>query len=401
MISLKAQVNVSGEFRPRTEYSHGYGTLANPDQKASLFTTQRTRLNLIYKSDLFSTKLVLQDVRSYGSQRQLVGNEDFATSIHEAWAELKLFENGYLKIGRQEVIYDDHRIFGSVGWAQQARSHDMAIFKYEGNFKAHLALAYHENTDRTNNLYEGPDAYKALQLIWLHKSYDNLKLSLMFLNNGIPSIDTTGGKYEENIYYSQTYGSRLVYKLNDLALYGNFFYQGGKDGNNNKLSAIETLLEAEYKLSSGLSFMLGWELLSGTDFDEAETNNSFTPFYGTNHKFNGFMDYFYVGNHTNNVGLNDIYFKAKYKKDKFFVATDIHSFSSAAKINNTLDNNLGVELDIWLGYAVSKAVDFKAGYSQMFATESMEALKGGSKDETNNWAWLMLTFKPVFFKSAK
>ena len=34
-------------------------------------------------------------------------------------------------------------------------------------------------------------------------------------------------------------------------------------------------------------------------------NNSFTPFYGTNHKFNGHMDYFYVGNHIGNVGLRE------------------------------------------------------------------------------------------------
>ena len=30
--------------------------------------------------------------------------------------------------------------------------------------------------------------------------------------------------------------------------------------------------------------------------------------------------------------------------------------------------------------------------------ESMEIIKGGSKDETNNWGWVMITFKPTFFK---
>ena len=36
--------------------------------------------------------------------------------------------------------------------------------------------------------------------------------------------------------------------------------------------------------------------------------------------------------------------------------------------------------------------------SAMTATESMVALKGGDKDETSNWAYIMVTFKPVFFK---
>ena len=45
-----AQFKFSGEFRPRTEFSHGYGSLAADDQKVSLFTSQRTRLNTSCRS---------------------------------------------------------------------------------------------------------------------------------------------------------------------------------------------------------------------------------------------------------------------------------------------------------------------------------------------------------------
>ena len=38
-----------------------------------------------------------------------------------------------------------------------------------------------------------------------------------------------------------------------------------------------------------------------------------------------------------------------------------------------------------------------AGYSQMFATETMQVLKGGNYENMNNWAWIQLTFKPTFF----
>lgn len=41
-----AQFKLCGEFRPRAEYSHGYKTPALDNQKASLFVSQRTRLNL-------------------------------------------------------------------------------------------------------------------------------------------------------------------------------------------------------------------------------------------------------------------------------------------------------------------------------------------------------------------
>ena len=85
----------------------------------------------------------------------------------------------------------------------------------------------------------------------------------------------------------------------------------------------------------------------------------------------------------------------------------IHYFASAAKVldpansNNTLDNYLGFEMDIVVGWALAKDVSLNAGYSQMFASETMEALKGGDRKAMNNWAWLMLTFKPQFFQTTK
>lgn len=80
-----------------------------------------------------------------------------------------------------------------------------------------------------------------------------------------------------------------------------------------------------------------------------------------------------------------------------------HIFSSAAAVidnsGQELSNNLGTELDLVLGYKWAKDIHFQAGYSQLFATETMEVLKGGNKDNTNNWAWLMITVKPSLFKT--
>ena len=163
--TLEAQFSLSGEFRPRAEYSHGYRTLAGVDQNPSFFISQRTRLNLNYSGDKITTKFILQDVRIWGDQKQLVGNEDFATSIHEAWAEAKIGAGFSLQLGRQELAYDDHRIFGNVGWAQQARSHDLMLAKYQGAFNIHFGLAYHQSGNRTNNIYDGPDAYKSMQFL--------------------------------------------------------------------------------------------------------------------------------------------------------------------------------------------------------------------------------------------
>lgn len=396
-----SQFVLSGEFTPRTEMSHGYGTLANPGQDNSLFTAQRTRLNFLYTTDNVKTGLVLQDVRSWGNQSQLVANEDMATSVHEAWAEVSFTKSLSLKAGRQELVYDDSRIFGNVGWAHQARSHDLALFKFEKGIKIHLGIAYNENMNRTNNLYGVAGSYKAMQFLWANKSFGNLAISFLALNNGLEkySIDSTSSSF----IFSQTIGPRLVFTKAKLMLAGTYYQQmrltGGDD-----LSAMYFHLEGAYQITENLNVKVGYEFLSGNDqTEDSKENNAFTPLYGTNHKFNGFMDYFYVGNHGNSVGLNDMYLNVTTKIKKVTVLAFVHLFSTAADLadaaGDAMDAALGTEIDLVCAYKLNDISTIKAGYSQMFATETMETLKKsvpGAKDEMNNWAWLMLSVTPTF-----
>ncbi len=411
--SVKAQFTLSGEVRPRAEYSHGYQTLAVQDQDPSFFISQRTRLNAFYKGDRIVTKLVIQDVRTWGAQKQLVDNSfnSFAnanelntTVIHEGWAEAFFTDAFSVKAGRMQLVYDDHRIFGSVGWAQQARVHDLAMFKYEGDFKLHVGLAYNQNTNRTNNFYLGPDAYKAMQYAWFNKKWDALNLSVLFLNKGDAFVETdpnTGVIVKESIKYNQTFGSRAEYKTGDLKLAGNFYLQSGKNGADKSVSAYEVALDANYEVTDEIGVFGGYEILSGSKYDiAADKTNSFNPFFGTNHKFNGFMDYFYTGNHANNVGLQDIHFGGKYTHGKWFGQLKALIFLTAAELYADANPYLGTEVDLWGGYKVTDEVSIGVGYSHLFATETMESLKGsgvGSKDETQNWGYVMLTFKPKFF----
>jgi len=389
---VKAQFSLSGELRPRTEYSHGYGTLAAEDQDPSLFTSQRTRLNFDYKMDLLKVGLVLQDVRIWGNQAQQVANEEKATSIHQAWAEINLSKTLTLKAGRQELAYDDARIFGHGGWNQQGRSHDVAVFKYAKKVSVHFGIAHHETGNRKNNLYDGPDAYKDLQFLWINRKTDNFNFSLLFLNNGKPVMEGTDQKSK----YSQTFGTHVEVPVDKVAFSGNLYFQTGEDGSNYSLNAYNLMAEATYHASEKSQLLLGYEILSGSDYNQTEKNNSFTPLYGTNHKFNGFMDYFYVGNHLNNVGLSDGYVKFATSKNKTAFNADVHFFASAAKISATTDNYLGTELDLTLTQTLNPVTKIVLGYSQMFGTESLQILKGGSKSAFNNWAYLMITVTPKF-----
>jgi len=98
--TMYAQFKISGEIRPRMEYRNGFKKLASTTSKNAAFIDQRTRLNFDYKKDRIQFKVVLQDVRVWGSQSQLNGNEDFGVSIHEAWGQASLNKNFSVRFGR-------------------------------------------------------------------------------------------------------------------------------------------------------------------------------------------------------------------------------------------------------------------------------------------------------------
>jgi len=397
-IQSYAQLTIGSEIRPRAEYRNGYQTLTADGSDAALFVSQRTRLNTQFASEDYTLFISIQDVRVWGDVPQLNTTDNNGLAIHEAWAQVKFSPNFSVKFGRQEIIYDDHRIFGDVGWTQQARSHDAAIFKLGNeNYQLDLGVAYNQDTEALfGNIYTVTGNYKAMQYAWFHKDWNNLNASFLFLNNGLQNVD------EEEIRYSQTLGTHLTYKPGDaLSFNVNAYFQSGKDVADNDLNAYLVGLDLGYKASPKIGLGLGFEIQSGNDNASiGDKNKAFTPFYGTNHKFNGFMDYFYVGNHANSVGLVDVFAKISSKLgEKSNLTAIVHNFSAQAEIADGVDKQLGTEVDLVYAHKLNKDVSIEAGYSQMFASEGLETLKNNFDGNVNNWAWLMLTIKPTLFTS--
>lgn len=418
-----SQLKISGEIRPRFEYRHGFKTLADSAMNNAAFIDQRTRLNFDYTQNRLEIKIVLQDVRIWGNQSQLVNNEDFGVSIHEAWGQAELTHNLKMKFGRQELVYDDHRILGNVEWAQQARSHDVLLFKYEKEkLKIHLGAAYNQDRPQLNTTsYTIPKSYKTMQFLWAnYKANDNFKASFlaMGLGNQVDYINTLGNNaYHTN--YTLTTGTRLVYAKNKIGANFNAYYQMGSTNTfpAKSLSAYNLAFDFSYKLSKSFKATLGAELLSGnsqtdTSATYTQVERAFNPYFGTNHKFNGYMDYFYVGNFYGSVGLNDLFLRLDYKHEKFSTGLTAHAFLTN---NDVLDVDesgatgnivamspyMGTEIDVFGAFKLAPGTTCKFGYSQMFGTSTMEALKGGSIREVSNWGWMMIIMKPTFFDGSK
>jgi len=156
-----AQFTLSGQLRTRTEIRNGLGNLVLKGSKAAAFTSQRTRLAFGYKWDRLTFGVSVQDVRVWGQDASSISNADGNRfMLHEAWADLvlankadttikfKLFDLMSVKIGRQELSYDDVRLIGNLDWLQQGRRHDMALLKtVHKGWQVDLGYAFNQNSD--------------------------------------------------------------------------------------------------------------------------------------------------------------------------------------------------------------------------------------------------------------
>jgi len=412
---LKAQeFSLSGEFKPRFEYRNGYGKLrpANDslDQAAS-FISQRSRINLLYNNVKQKMKLgaVVQDIRNWGStEQQNIGDKN-TLDLHEFWAELALGSKFAVKAGRQELNYDNARIIGNSDWTQQARSFDAALLKFEDlktRFKLQLGLGINSKSETlTQEVYDVSN-YKYLQLLWLNKKFKNLNTSILILNNGIEytvNKSLAVSAANRKTAFSQTLGGRVEYTGKKVNINSEGYFQGGRDANNKKLSAWNFGTDLLVKVSTSVSLVAGGEILSGTATNEADNkNHSFTPFYGTNHKFNGTMDYFFVGGRlANKTGLEDYYLSFRYKKDKLNIDLTPHAFYSMAKVfkeDNELNKFFAFETDLSAGYKLSDIITFQGGVSVLKGSSTLEYLSPASNHQKlNTWIWSQVIIKPVFF----
>ncbi len=405
---VHAQFMMSGEVRPRAEFRNGFKTPTTSANSASFFVEQRSRVNFDYKEEKYKFRLSLQDVRIWGETPQIFKQEDGNTYLSEAWGQYFVSDKFSIKAGRQIISYDNQRFLGGLEWAQQGRRHDALLFLYEDaakKTKLHIGTAYNSDDDIPEPAYiQNPAAdfysvggnYRDMAYAWYNQGFKGGSVSLLALNATTQNADST---------YSakQTFGATGKVNIDNMVLGGDVYYQTGELGGNDVnalLAGINLTLKTKV---TPLTF--GVEYISGKDDDDASsTITNFSPDYGTNHAFNGLMDYFFVGPANGNVGVTDIYLKTKFKAGKGFIKAHFHEFltgsTQLAADGAELSAPMAFEVDLVYGVKLAKSVTLNIGYSQLFGTDTLIALRPGD-EKLNSWGWMMLTFKPTFFKSEK
>ncbi len=450
--SAKAQFTLTGQLRTRSELRAGQGTLQQKGDVPAFFTSQRSRLNFGYTGYRIKVFTAIQDVRVWGQDASTINSTTTSglngLMLHEAWAEINFndtiskIENFSLKIGRQEIAYDDQRILGNLDWLQQARRHDAAILKFSNKgWIADLGAAYNQNSMlNTNNLYQGtpplvatvtsgtvtPTApytagtngigtmYKSFQYLYLGRKFYFGNASLLCFKDDFNKYNVVSTSLARGVWSRITTGAYInAVILKKLTVIASAYNQSGKDKTGMTLNANFASLLLSYQLGRKITLGPAVDYLSGTDGTKAvnsdSKNQTFDPLYGTPHKFYGYMDYFYAANGFGKQGLINYMFKVKYKpKDNLTIALDVHAFAAANKISNgsggTVDSYLGTEGDLTVNYSMTKIINLEAGYSIMQATNSMAST--AEKNVKNaqlmpQWAYVMISIKPNFMAKIK
>lgn len=386
------------QLRPRFEYRNGFKTLLLEDEDAAAFVSQRSRIVFGYLDDQLSAKLSVQNINVWGDVPTMRLEESNEIIFFEAYGQYEVSENLRFRLGRQVLSYDNQRILGEVNWSQQGQSHDAALISWLPLSNHRLDMGFGFNAPG-ETLVEVPylvNSYKNLQFAWYHLDVNKVGFSFLLLNTGYEF-----GDQEREIDYIQTFGA--FHRFNS----GNFFgdvaaYGQTGERMNRDVKSWYAGLNLNYSLNSNWKVGAGAEYLSGTDMNEPTgALYSFTPLFGTNHGFNGTMDYFFAGNHQNSVGLFDLFGKVTYATTKFEFSVVPHAFSAAANVvdenNKAVDKYLGTEVDLAGLFKISKDFSIGFGYSQMFGTSSLEILKDGDASIPQNWGWVMVNFNPKLF----
>ena len=400
-----------GEIRQRGEYRYGYKVPADSSSDYAVFVSQRTRLGVSFDLKNVQTKITIQDVRVWGNQK--LKSSDATTGIYEAWVLLPLTDSLSLKLGRQELIYDNERILSNNNWNQAGQVHDAAVVKYRHNgLKVDWGLSYNSQEESLfGNDYS--ESFKGGKLEGNYKSMSFIHLEKMLTKKLKLSITSVGDAFQkENTsntnYVRGTFGGSAIWETpfsTFLSLHG--YYQTGKTPDALKINAWYLNPEANVKLNK-LSLNPGAEIFSGNNKNTGAEGKhyAFSSLYGTGHNYNGHMDYFTdIPKHTKNAGLIDIYLKNSFKlTDKASLKLDYHYFKlqneyvyhEELKTTVYSYSYLGSEIDFNCNIEFSKEVGLLFGYSVFIPEEPLNYILGGDSGKLSQWGFVMLTVKPNF-----
>ena len=464
-IAKAADISFSGQVLHRYEVNeHGLNgaNTFNDESDAADFMVSRVRLNAdVAVNDTTSAFIQMSRNSTWGSNGQdnnntgsdtgandgsfEVSDNDAKLGLHQAYFTLKNFAGlpVDLKMGRQQIVLDGHRIFGNTIWTVGQQTHDAVRLDHKHD---NMSFSYAWITNSESGTPGNNATVSTSNEIETHMAYfkyagilgGNMSATYAGIIDpcGNNSNCTTAPAESRNDMH--TIGVRQAGQLYGIDYRGEYYYQWG-DANQD----AQNLTTGSSTAGVGVdrdAYMFGvrigktfknvnmkpsitvwYDYLSGTDDSDLTATDakfkSFNPVFDTGHKFYGLQDLFLgigTGNETNGtaaLGLQDLAIKTKISPAPGWTfKADYHWFytaaSARANVNRGLagaadqttgadtavagadsSNALGTEIDLSLSNKYNANTTITAGFSNYSNTDLFRDLRNVSGGGAN-WAYL-------------
>jgi len=461
-IAKAADVSFSGQVLHRYEVNeHGTNNnhTFNNGSDAADFMVSRVRLNAdVAVNDSTSAFIQMSRNSTWGSNGQdnnntggdsgandgsfEVSDNDAKLGLHQAYFTLKNFAGlpADLKMGRQQIVLDGHRLFGNTIWTVGQQTHDAVRLdhKHDNMSFSYAWIVNSEGGTPGNNA-----AISTNNEIETHMAYfkyagilgGNLSITYAGIIDPCGNNSNCTNAPSDTRNNMHTIGARQAGQLFGIDYRGEYYYQFG-DANQDAdalvggtATGVEVDREAYmFGVRIGKTFKnvtmkpsltIWYDYLSGTEdsdlVDGDTTRNSavdakwksFNPVFDTGHKFYGLQDLFLgIGtgsatSGTQGLGLQDLALKTKLSPAPGWTfKADYHWFSTAESVSaNSVravslggSNEMGNEIDLTLVNKYNANTTITAGFSNYTTTVAFRDLRNVLGDGAN-WAYLMFDVK--------
>jgi hypothetical protein len=209
------------------------------------------------------------------------------------------------------------------------------------------------------------------------------------------------------MYHAYTFGGNLKYSNENVPVsaLATAYFQSGTNSTGSKMNGKMLALKIDYKFSTAISANIGTDYISGDNNTTDKTQSNFKKLYGTDHSFNGAMEYWKT---PLTQGLLDYYAGVSGKIDKnLSLEGTFHLFNSEYsgknKKNIAFGKDLGSEFDFIVNYKLNPWTMIQAGWCTYFtnnntliAKDMMNSATVKPSIRTPQWAYVMFTIKPKF-----